>query len=106
MTIKYADGRKGEAILLSRTDDDMRVMVKGSDDATDLMLVNGNWYAGREPVEVEFAWQSRARAAAPALTDCVCSAELAAQLIDMALAHSRVVDSKPLRHFSAGSQVN
>src|SRR5437016_4284641 len=98
MTIRYTDGRNSEAVLLSRTNDTMRVVLPGNDDTTYLTQVNGAWFSeNNEPVQVEFAWQLHARPAEPKLADCVCPAELASKLIDL-LFDGR---EEP-KHFAAG----
>src|SRR6266516_91097 len=83
MIIRYTNGQKFEAVLLSRTENVMRVALKGSDDVVVLNDVNGSWVTDDcEPVEVSFAWEIPA---APAVCeeDFICSPDLAAQLIDM-----------------------
>jgi hypothetical protein len=83
MTIRYANGKKIEAVLLSRTEKAMRVALQGSDDVVVLNDVNGSWVTDDgEPVAVTFAWEK----AAPAPIceeDFICSPDLAARLIDM-----------------------
>lgn len=87
MTIRYQNGHTAEAMLLSRSETNMRVMLRNSDDVTELNLVLGKWVTEDcEPVSVEFA----ARPAAAFITeaDCICPAELAAQLIHLLLTDS------------------
>ena len=107
MLIRYEDGRNSEAVLISRTTGTMRVVLQGSDDALDLTEVNGAWLSENcEPVQVEFAWESRPHTAAPSVSDCVCSAELASKLVALLVAGSREAECEaPPRHFSAGSPV-
>ena len=86
MTIKYADGRTMEAFILSRTDKRMWVAVKGGDDAVVLTCVNGTWISEDcKPVELEFEWQRFPRKETTSESDCICSKELAARLIDVLL---------------------
>jgi len=83
MTIRYANGKTIEAVLLSRTEKLMRVALQGSEDVLVLNDVNGSWVTDDgEPVEVCFAWQ-RAAAAPVCEEDFICPSELAAQLIEM-----------------------
>jgi hypothetical protein len=105
MTIKYADRRSIEAVLLFQTNHTMRVVLKGSDDATYLTEVNGTWFSEDwESVYVEGAGQSRYSTVAPSVSDCVCSKELASMLVDLVTARSRASHSKAqAKHFTAGS---
>jgi hypothetical protein len=107
MTIKYADRRISKAVLLFQTNNTMRVVLKGSDDATYLTKVNGTWFSEDwESVQVEFAWQSGSHSAVPSLSNCVCSKELASKLVDLLAARSRASQSKvQAKHFTAGSPV-
>jgi hypothetical protein len=107
MTIKYADRRTSEAVLLFQTNNTMRVVLKGNDDATYLTKVNGTWFSEDwESVEVEFAWQSGSHNVAPEVSDCVCSKELASRLVDLLTARSRAPQSEVQpKHFTAGSPV-
>jgi len=83
MNIRYANGMTIEAVLLSRTENVMRVALQGSEDVLVLSQVNGAWVTDEcEPVEVSFAWEQTA-AAPVSEDDCICSPELAARLIDM-----------------------
>ena len=91
MRIKYADGSCRDAVLVSRsTNNTMRVVLQGNDDATLLNEVNCFWFLENlEPVQLEFAWQRRAHSVTPALSDCVCSAELATRLVDLLYSRAR-----------------
>jgi hypothetical protein len=83
MTLRYADRREIDAVLLSRTDGKMRVALKGSDDITELTEVSGAWVTDDcEPVQVRFAYQKPS----PVPTseeDYICSPELAAKLMHL-----------------------
>jgi hypothetical protein len=104
MNIKHPDGHVTEALILSRTSSAMRVVLKGCDDSTQLTAVNGAWFLeDREPVQLEFAWEKKARAAEPKADDCVCSAELASRLVDVLFGRSRVKGRVPEKRFAAGS---
>ena len=86
MTIKYADGRTMEGFILSRNDKTMRVAVKDGGDAVVLSCVNGTWTTEDcEAVEVEWEWQKHSRKKTVAESDCICSKELAARLIQVLL---------------------
>ena len=82
MTIKYSEGIAFEAVLLSRTENTMRLAVQGADDVVEISNINGVWVsADCEPVSVEFAWQRRDRKPTVTEAECCCSRELAAKLI-------------------------
>ncbi|HUI53739.1 MAG TPA: hypothetical protein VLY04_02120 [Bryobacteraceae bacterium] len=84
MTLTYQDGTKVEAIILSRTDDKIRVTIPGCEDPLELTEVNGTWVTEDcEPVRVEFAWQRKTREEILAEADCICSHELASRLIHL-----------------------
>jgi len=84
MTIKFQNGRMLEGILLTQTDEAMRVAVQGWDDALELNLRNGVWVSDDcEPVQVEFAWSKKAPAPEITLEDCLCDPALAAKLIQL-----------------------
>ncbi len=84
MYIRYADGREAEAIILSLTDDKIRVLARGAEDAEDFRQVGDTWITEAcEPVLIEFRWQRRQKPVTEA--DCVCSKELAARLIRLLL---------------------
>ncbi|MGA3097304.1 MAG: hypothetical protein ABSF25_12670 [Bryobacteraceae bacterium] len=89
MTIRYADGRTSEAVILSRTENTMRVAIKGSDDVAEFVSVDGAWLSeDLGPVQVEFAWQRHGRQNVIAEADCICPSELASRLIDLLLNES------------------
>jgi hypothetical protein len=82
MTIKYADGRKVHAVLLSRTEDTLRVVVEDVEDTLELLNINGTWISPDcEAVTVEFAWQRRPHKPTATEAECVCPHDLAAKLI-------------------------
>jgi hypothetical protein len=82
MTIKYADGRAVEGIILSRTDDTMRVAISEGDDAVMFTWVGGTWISENcEPVEIQFEWQRRAPQKPVSEADCICSKELVGRLV-------------------------
>src|ERR1035441_8898688 len=58
MTIRYADGRLHEAVLLSRTDNTLRVAAKNTDDVQMFTDIGGTWVSEDcEPVRIDFEWQ-------------------------------------------------
>lgn len=82
MVIRYADGREVEALILSRTEDRLRVLARGSEDAEEFWQVHGTWVGETcEPVQIEFRWKQRQRPVAE--EDCICSKELAGCLIQL-----------------------
>ena len=84
MTIKYANGTKMEAVIVTRRENTIRVAVKGGDDLVEFTDVNGTWVSEDcEPVQIEFAWQRRERPIEYSEADFVCPQELAARLIHM-----------------------
>jgi hypothetical protein len=84
MIINYSDGNSVEAVLLSRTEQTMRVAVEGAEDAMELSNIRGTWVSDEcEPVSVQFAWQRNERKPALSGDDFCCSHELAARLIHL-----------------------
>jgi hypothetical protein len=84
MTIRYANGYTQEAMLLSRSEDSMRVAIQGSEDVLQFNQVNGTWITDDcEPVQVDFAWSRTADLPVVTLNDCICSHELAAHLLHL-----------------------
>ena len=89
MTIRYADGRTSEAVILARTEKAMRVAIKGSDDVAEFLSVDGAWLAeDLGPVQIEFAWQRHGLRNVVAEADCICPSQLASRLIDLLLNES------------------
>jgi hypothetical protein len=87
MTIKYANGTKLEAVIVTRRENTIRVAVKGGDDLVEFTDVNGTWVSEDcEPVEIEFAWHRHERQIEYSEADFVCPQELASRLIHMLLA--------------------
>jgi hypothetical protein len=84
MTIRYANGRILEAVVLSRMETTMRVATPGCDDSLELNEIHGVWVTDDcEPVEVEFSWAQYGAASEVTAADCVCSHELCARLVHM-----------------------
>ena len=88
MTITYQNGLSHEAILLSRSETAMRVIVRDSEDVLELRLLSGAWVTEEcEPVAIEFA--SRRQAGVPMKEeDFICSKDLAAHLIHLLMTDS------------------
>jgi hypothetical protein len=60
MIIRYPNGEAREGVVLSSTENVMRLAMSGHDDILELYLVNGRWIAEDcRPVEVETAWDAR-----------------------------------------------
>jgi hypothetical protein len=84
MTIRYNNGYQIEGVLLSRNDTAMRVAVTGSEDVLHLNQINGTWVTEDcEPVHVDFAWAKKEELPVVTLDDCICSKELAAELLHL-----------------------
>jgi hypothetical protein len=82
VTITYPNGTTLEAIVLSHEETAIRAIATGSDEVLALTRINGTWISeGLEPVAVGFAWEYRPAAHSVSDSDCICSKELAAQLI-------------------------
>src|SRR5580658_7766200 len=89
MTITYSNGIAVEAVLLSRTENTMRLAVQGADDVIEVSNINGTWVAADcEPVSIRFAWERRDRKPVISEAECCCSQELAAKLIHSLFAGS------------------
>jgi hypothetical protein len=88
-----------QAILLAGGVDNMRIVVPGEEDTRTLQFVNGAWISEEgEPVTVEFEWQRQKRTSVPVEADCICSKELADELMQMSYSpdHAFLPD-QPLR---------
>jgi hypothetical protein len=84
MTIRYSNGQAFEAVLLSQTEESMRIAIEGSEDVLELSRVGGAWISEEcEPVQVEYAWTRLPGAVDVREEDCVCSPELAARLLHL-----------------------
>jgi hypothetical protein len=84
MTIRYNNGYQIEGVLLSRNDSAMRVAIGGSEDVLHLNEINGTWVTEDcEPVHVDFAWAKTEETPMVTLDDCICSKELAAELLHL-----------------------
>lgn len=83
MTIRYSNGYTVEAVLLARTEDSLRVQMRGVDDVVEFRNVDGRWISEDcEPVEIEFAW-AQLDEPTVVVDDCICSPELAARLLHL-----------------------
>jgi hypothetical protein len=84
MTIRYDNGQTFEAVLLSKKEDSMRVVLEGSDDVLELKQICGAWISETcEPVQVEYAWMRQTPKPQVTEEECICSPELAAHLIEL-----------------------
>lgn len=84
MTIRYSNGQAFKAVLLSQTEDRMRIAVQGSDDVLELRQINGAWISEDcEPAHVEFTWARQSSANDVTEEDCICPPELAARLLHL-----------------------
>lgn len=82
MIIRYADGRTHEAVLLSHTDNTLRVAAENTDDVLVFSDINGTWVSEDcEPVRIDFEWQRHSHEEAVDLADCICPQELASRLV-------------------------
>ena len=82
ITIRYRDGRAVEGFVLARFGETISVAVRDADDAALFTRVRGTWVSEDcEPVDIRFDWHERAPKETVTEADCVCSKELAAQLI-------------------------
>ena len=82
MTITYLNGTILKAIPLVYDLHEIRAVAPGSEDVLVFTRIHGTWISEEiEPVTIEFEWLCRAATPVPDEADCVCSKELAAQLI-------------------------
>jgi hypothetical protein len=111
MTIKYANGTKIEAVIVTRRENTIRVAVQGGDDVVEFTEVNGTWVSEDcEPVQIEFAWQQRERQIEYSEDDFICPQELAARLIQMLLEgeepeHETIAPAHALLHTAVTTMV-
>ncbi|HUB32310.1 MAG TPA: hypothetical protein VMA31_04750 [Bryobacteraceae bacterium] len=89
MTIRYANGQTLEAVLVSRAETTMRVVIAGCEDSLELSQIHGVWVTEDcEPVELGFSWGRSENAQEVTEADCVCPPELASRLTHMLHADS------------------
>jgi hypothetical protein len=82
ITIRYRDGRTVEGFVLARYGETMSVAIREADDAALFTRVRGTWVSEDcEPVDIRFDWHQPAPRETVSEADCICSKELAAQLI-------------------------
>lgn len=87
MIIRYSKRHAVEAALLSRSNESMRVQIRGLKDVTELRQVGGTWLTeDGEPVQIQFEWERRVRPPVVTVDDCICSDELAGRLLEMLFA--------------------
>ena len=89
MRITYPNGRVIEALLLSRGQETLRVVVPGDDDTRTYTLAEGAWRSDKgEPVHIELAWDGRSNSGVPAEAEFVCSKKLASRLMSLLVSFS------------------
>jgi hypothetical protein len=89
MTIRYSDRTVVNALLLSRSDDVIRVAAPFEDDVLIFTLRNDRWISENyEPVTLEFTRECCQQPAIPEETEFICSKPLARKLISMLSAGS------------------
>lgn len=82
MTITYPDATVRQAIILAHDGNLIRAIAPGGDDVMEFRRIHGGWVSDDlEPVTLEFEWQRKRAVTVPSEDDCVCSPELADQLI-------------------------
>jgi hypothetical protein len=82
MIVRFQDGRTVEGILLANSHQTIRVALRGAEDVTLFRKVNEVWVSDDcEPVTIRFEVECIAQAQAPTEDQCICSKELAAQLV-------------------------
>jgi len=95
MTIRYNNGYQIEGVLLSRNDSAMRIAIGGSEDVLHLNEIHGTWVTDDcEPVHVEFAWAKTEDSPMVTLDDCICSKELAAELLHLLFSGDQKADAE------------
>ena len=84
MTLTFTNGTRTQAGLLSRSENKMRVAMRGCEDPIELTEISGVWISEDcEPVQVQFAWQKNTHAQVVEEAECICSHELASRLIHL-----------------------
>jgi hypothetical protein len=81
--VRYQNGQAAKAITLSRSENEMRLAMPGTEDVLELRRLNGVWVTSDcEPVSIEYP-SHRADSGAVREEDCICPADLAAHLIHL-----------------------
>jgi len=89
MTITYPNGIALQAVLVSRSNDELRAALAGDEDMRVFYRADGGWSTETgERVEIEFAWQQEKAARTPSESECICPKELASRLISILLTGS------------------
>ena len=82
MIVTYQNGSSVEGVALFQSEDTLRVAFQTQEDVVAFHKLRGVWVSEDcEPVTVEFG--SRRTAPPAAVEDCICSAELAARLVEL-----------------------
>ena len=94
VTITYLNGTTLKAIPLAYDRNVIRAVAPGGDDVLVFTRIHGTWISEEiEPVTIEFQWQRRTATPVPDEADCICSKELAAQLIQALLSGDERVEA-------------
>lgn len=84
MIIQYANGMTMEGVALSRTEDTMRMALRGHNDAIELFQVNGCWITEDwQPVRIQPEPDPDNCLSSASEDEFVCSHELASRLIHL-----------------------
>jgi hypothetical protein len=84
MTIRYANGKTIQGIVLSQYRGSIRVAVEGCEDVVGFTAGNGTWLSeDRTPVRLEFAWERQLISAPVSEADCICPKELASLIVEL-----------------------
>jgi hypothetical protein len=84
MIITYANGKTIEGILLSSSDNTIRIALKGGEDVAELNRVGAAWVSEDcKPVQFRYEWEQKTRTAVVSEADCVCTKDLATRLIQL-----------------------
>jgi len=82
MTIRYANGKTIDGIVLSQHGGCIRAAVQDCEDVVEFTAENGVWSSeDREPVRLKFAWERHASNDVVSEALCICPKELASVLI-------------------------
>jgi len=104
MLITFLDGTRAHAHLYTHSASIMRVAVRGADDLVEFTSVSNQWVSENcEPVTIEFEWERIPRTEPVSEQDCICPADLAAQLMDSLSAEAEGDDATPFSRSAAGS---
>jgi len=108
MTIRYANGKTIDGIVLSQHGGCIRAAVQDCEDVVEFTAENGVWSSeDSEPVQLKFAWERHASNDVVSEADCICPKELASVLIqslrDDSEGHAFQVDPRKVLSMGASS---